>query len=609
MERPVAEYDYQVGGSLRQDALTYVVRQADQDLYAGLRAGEFCYVLNSRQMGKSSLRVRTMARLQAEEVACVDIQVTDILEAEMTPEQWYAGVINSIVMGLGLADHFDDAQWWQDLARLSAVQRFSKFMDEVLLRLVPDLIVIFIDEIDRILSLSFNVDGFFAVIRECYNKRADNPNYRRLTFALIGVATPSDLIRDQRSTPFNIGRAIDLRGFELAEAMPLAQGLVGKVERPEAVLAEILAWTGGQPFLTQKLCQLVRHESDGIGAGQEAERVGALVQQRVIDNWEAQDEPEHLRTIRDRVLGNEQRAGQLLGRYQQILQQGEIVTDSSDDQMMLRLTGLAVQQAENLRVYNAIYAAVFNQAWMERELARLRPYADRLQQWLATEDEAALLRGQDLLDHLAWSQGKHLGSDDYRFLAASQDLARREMQRSLEAAGEQLATVQQEAEAVRREEQQAKQALGKTRQRIRFGTVILGVLGVGVAAAIVGVIGATIAKEAAIKDRDNANAEKSAAKELVTNKTKEAEKKTKELFAAQEKAQTLAQQAKNAESREKQANQFAATAKQESQQLIAGAETKVAAAEGKVKAAEATVQIAQSKVNGATTKLSRSQIL
>jgi hypothetical protein len=88
MERPVAEYDYQVGGSLRQDAQTYVARQADQDLYAGLQAGEFCYVLNSRQMGKSSLRVRTMARLQAEGVACVDIQVTDILEAEMTPEQW-----------------------------------------------------------------------------------------------------------------------------------------------------------------------------------------------------------------------------------------------------------------------------------------------------------------------------------------------------------------------------------------------------------------------------------------------------------------------------------------------------------------------------------------
>ena len=46
---------YITGGTLPPDAASYVERQADKDLLNGLRSGEYCYVLNSRQMGKSSL--------------------------------------------------------------------------------------------------------------------------------------------------------------------------------------------------------------------------------------------------------------------------------------------------------------------------------------------------------------------------------------------------------------------------------------------------------------------------------------------------------------------------------------------------------------------------
>jgi adenylate cyclase len=444
-----SNYEYQVGGSLDSDAPSYVTRKADSALYDALKAGQFCYVLNSRQMGKSSLRVRTMRRLQAEGTVCIFIDLTGMGKQDVTPEKWYAGIVQSLVSSCQLAPKIQWRTWWrerQDL--LSPVQRLSLFIEEVLLVEVKQNIVIFVDEIDRVLSQKFSLDDFFALIRCLLEQRDTHPDYKRLTWALLGVATPSNLIRDKTQTPFNIGQAIELEGFGANEVQPLVAGLKGKIERPEAIIREILDWTGGQPFLTQKLCKLVIREVD---KGGNLHLVEQVVKSRLVENWEVTDEPEHLRTIRDRILRNEERVGRLLGLYQQILQPGEIPSDGSAEQMELRLSGLVVQRQGKLKVYNRIYELVFDQTWLERKLAELRPYARAINAWLASErrDQSSLLRGQALQDALTWALPKSLSDLDYQYLVASQDLAKREAQTALEAteqASQLLASARQTAQ-------------------------------------------------------------------------------------------------------------------------------------------------------------------
>lgn len=423
-----SEYRYQVGGALGSQNLTYVTRSADAELLAALEAGEICYVLNSRQMGKSSLRVRTMQRLKAANYTCTAIDLTRLGNEEITVEQWYKGIFSELVRGFRL-DKKCDRTWWKERKEYSPLQRLSQFVEEILLiEIETEKMFVFLDEIDSILSLKFPVDDFWAFIRSCSDRRAEKPQYKRLNFAFFGVATPGDLIRDTYRTSFNIGRAIALTGFNLEEAQPLAKGLETRTANPQATLAAILAWTGGQPFLTQKLCQLTVRLETEIPLGEEKEAIADIVHQHILENWQAKDEPVHLRNIRDRLLQDEKETGQLLGCYEKILKRGEITLNGSQAQQRLALSGVVCRDRDRLKISNLIYQKIFDRQWVQHILGEIRPYTDAIVAWERShyQDDSRLLRGQTLQEALVWAKAKNLSPEDYRFLNASQKLAKEE---------------------------------------------------------------------------------------------------------------------------------------------------------------------------------------
>ncbi|MGD1804732.1 AAA-like domain-containing protein [Dapis sp. BLCC M126] len=474
----MSKITYQIGGSLAPDVQSYVLRQADRDLYQALLAGQFCYVFNARQMGKSSLRVRVQQKLLHLGYRCVYLDMTQLGSEGVILEQWYRGIMLDLVRNLGLLGQVDLKTLWQTYADFPIVQQLRLLLDEILRQMPETHLFILVDEIDSILGLDFSVNDFFALIRACHELRSDQPHYQRLTWGLFGVATPSDLISDRQRTPFNIGRAIDLQDFQVEEAYPLMAGFEDQMPNPKAILKAILDWTGGQPLLTQKLCQLVAQKSEAAQAvtlslppGTEVSWVEELVQTHIIDYWETQDNPEHLRTIRNRLLYDEQRVGQILSLYQRILDHGGIALDGSPEQIELWLSGLVCQRHNQLQVKNPIYQHIFSLDWVQEQLNRLRPYSVALQAWIASNgtDNSRLLRGEALQDALRWAKPKRLSDQDYRFLAASQELDRQEAIAKLETAR------LQEVEARLSLEQQrsAEQQRNLRRQRILLAGVSL----------------------------------------------------------------------------------------------------------------------------------------
>ncbi len=147
-----------------------------------------------------------------------------------------------------------------------------------------------------------------------------------------------------------------------------------KASNPETLVQEVLAWTSAQPFLTQKVCQLLCGYETFIAAGEEADVVEQLIQNYLIADWKNQVAAEHLQTIHDGLVANQKyNSIWLLRLYQQILQEGELLFHDSPVQTELLNLGLVVKQDNKLRISNRIYLSIFNLNWVEQELGRLRP--------------------------------------------------------------------------------------------------------------------------------------------------------------------------------------------------------------------------------------------
>jgi hypothetical protein len=357
---------FTVGGAVQASGGVYIERKADRDLIELCCAGTFAYILAPRQIGKSSLMLHTVRRLKQRGVACVTIILTS---RDVTADQWYRSLLLRIADQLHLRT--DPQRWWAQHDDLSFSQRFKLFLQEVLPAETTQRVVIFVDEIELTLGLAF-ADDFFGALRSLYDERASLPALERISFVLIGAASPGELIKQPSRAPFNVGRAVMMTDFTFEEAQQLAQGFSVPLEDSKRVLGHILDWTGGHPYLTQYLCSaLLDHTESWDRAG-----IARLVRHTLFGASETYNS--NLQEVQRTLTKRSEDPYATLTTYRTILRRGHVPNSAqSPAQAALKLSGIVESRNDRLEVRNQIYRQVFDESWVQEQLVCLPNYLPR----------------------------------------------------------------------------------------------------------------------------------------------------------------------------------------------------------------------------------------
>ena len=356
---------FSVGPPLHAVKLGYVRRAADDFLYQTLVAGNYAHVIAPDRTGKSSLIAATSARLQNNGFKVAVLNLSQIGERDGGTDagRWYYSIAYRLLRQLRLK--VDLQTWWQDNSILSNRQRLVEFYVDVILQNIQERIVVFIDETQYIAELPFD-EHLLASIRAAHNARATEPEFSRLSFAMIGECDPHSLALDPGLSPFIISQEIKLNDFSREDLDIFSTELNLSVADAGLALDRIYEWTSGQPYLSQKLARSVARERI---SGDIKGHVDRIATHQLAGRGATRNEP-HLSHLHSLIVNDKKNHESLLNLYGRI-RKGIRVAYESESKVHRRLiaTGLVVaDDSGDLAVRNKIFETVFTARWANENL-------------------------------------------------------------------------------------------------------------------------------------------------------------------------------------------------------------------------------------------------
>jgi tetratricopeptide (TPR) repeat protein len=335
----------------------YVERAADRQLAQIVSdMGRPGYVLVARQMGKTNLLIN----MKREREALGDlVPYIDLTNRLASSRALFRNIIDTICNCA--PDELRNVLLEIEKQRaetglVEPILEYDRHLRLILRTLPTTRIIIVLDEVDSMISVDYS-DTIFAQIRRMYFSRVNHPEFHRLTYALSGVAEPTDLIKDTNISPFNIGEKIYLDDFSLSEVRLLLRKAHLSL-RPEVVDA-IYYWASGNPRMTWDICSELE---DAIIAHGDATKddVQWVVNKLYLDRFDRAP----IDHIRDLV----ERDAEVRAAITRLKRSAEDIDEKTRSR--LYLAGVVGASLHSVHIKNRVIEAALSDSWISEVVAR-----------------------------------------------------------------------------------------------------------------------------------------------------------------------------------------------------------------------------------------------
>ena len=246
----------------------YIVARTEEltEFIKRVKEGRYIVIFAPRQTGKTTFFYAAMDILATEEPNYLPIHLDFEAYRNLTPSDFYSNLTEDIreeienfyhkrgeVPSEALRDFLENTTLTDNVSMLRGFRTLARVLEN-------QQVVILIDEFDGIPPAIVN--DFLYTLRRIYISRT-SPRCPH-SLGIVGVKSIAQLNYDHSVSPFNIQDDFALSNFTLAQVQELFGQYtdeVGQTFDPE-VLESIHKQTGGQPFLVNRLAQILTEEMD-----------------------------------------------------------------------------------------------------------------------------------------------------------------------------------------------------------------------------------------------------------------------------------------------------------------------------------------------------------